>query len=94
MTLTLEIPPRVFEGLERAAKERGVSVAEFALSVLEQFAAPEINEAARLAAIDASLGMFVGHGLSVGEFLAERHAEGKADYLAGLERQKSREQAA
>ncbi len=73
MTLTLEIPPRVFEGIERAAKERGMSVAEFALSVLEQFAAPENDEVARLAA-DAGLGMFAGHGQSVDDFLAERHA--------------------
>jgi hypothetical protein len=93
MTLTLEIPPRVFEGIERAAKERGVPVAEFALSVLEQFAAPEHDEATRVAAAEAGFGMFAGRGQSVDDFLAERHAEGEADYLAGLERQKAPDQA-
>ena len=59
----------------------------WALSVLEPFAAPDEAEAARLAAVDAGLGMFAGRGRSVDEFLAERHAEGEADYLAGLARQ-------
>lgn len=94
MILTLEIPPRVFEGIERAAKKQGVPVETFALSMFESLAVPDEAEAARLAGIDAGLGMFAGRGRTVDDFLAERHAEGEADYLAGLERQKLREQAA
>ncbi len=86
MTLTLDIPPRVFAGIERAAREQGVPLEAWALSVLEPFAAPDDAEAARVAAVDAGLGMFAGRGRSVDEFLAERHAEGEADYLAALER--------
>ncbi len=85
MTLTLEIPPRVFEALERAAKERGVAVEAFALSVLEEYVATK--EAARLASAEAGFGMFAGDGLSVDEFLELRHAEGETDYFAGLQRQ-------
>ncbi len=93
MILTLEIPSRVFEGIERAAREQGVPIETFAVSVLEPFAARDKSEAARLAAVDAGLGMFAGRGRTVDDFLAERHAEAEADYMAGLERQKVRGQA-
>lgn len=91
MTLTLEVPPRVFAGIESAAKEQGVPVETFAVSLLEPFAAKDEASAARLAAVDAGFGMFAGRGRTSDDFLSERHAEGEADYLAGLGRQQSQE---
>lgn len=44
----------------------------------------------RRAAALAGRGMFAGRNRSVDEFLAERRAEGEADYIAGVNRQQAR----
>ncbi len=74
MTLTLEIPPRVFEGIERAAKEQGVPVETFALSMFEPLAVPDEAMAKRKAALKRLSGRLSG-ARTVAEFMAERSSE-------------------
>ena len=69
--------------LEAAYREMAADEAREAQASKERANA---KEAARLAAIDESYGMFAGRGRSVDEFLAERHAEGEADYFEGKAR--------
>lgn len=74
MTLTLELPPRVFAGIERAAKEQGVPVETFAASVLKSFVAGDEEKEKRRAALERLSGRFSG-SRTVADFMAERSAE-------------------
>ncbi len=85
MTLTLEIPNDLSAQIERVATARGAqSSSEMLAAYLIEAARHELErepDAAqkRREAASAGLGMFAGHGPSVDEFLAMRHAEGQAD---------------
>ena len=86
MTLTLELPPELEKRARADAATRRVPLEDLALEALETFVRAaqqtgrEADEAARLVAIDAGYGMFKNRGPSMDEFLAERHAEGEAEY--------------
>ena len=86
MTLKLELSPELEKRARADAATRRLPLEELAVQALEAFVDAaqqqnhEADEPARLAAIDAGYGMFAGRGPSVDEFLAQRHAEGQADY--------------
>ena len=86
MTLTLQLPPELEARARADATARRVPLEDLAMQALEAFVnstserSREADETARLAAIDAGYGMSRGRGPSVDEFLAQRHAEGEAEY--------------
>lgn len=95
MTLTLEISPEVGEELTRAATSAGRELPEWIVEAAR--AAAEQNrsekdeaEVRRLRAVDEGFGKFAGMGSTVDEFLAERHAEGEAEYNKWIERHRGR----
>ncbi len=83
--MTLELSPELERQIEAAARERGTDAPSFvrdaARVAIEAITDALKGEAAqkRRDAAAAGLGMFAGHGLSVDEFLAERHAEAQRD---------------
>ena len=82
--MTLEIPSELETRLRPVADAHGQTLEAFALTQLEQSAkatatAPQSDRRARLAALRGSV---KGKGPTVDEFLAERHAEARAE--AGL----------
>ena len=81
--MILEISGELSEQIESAARIRGTDAANFVIEAarraVEEASPPSASEARRQAAA-AGLGMFAGRGSSVDEFLAERHAEGEAEY--------------
>lgn len=93
MTLTLEISPEVEAELTRAATSAGralpVWIVEAARAAAEQHQKAEA-EARRIRAVNEGFGKFAGLGRSVDEFLADRHAEGEAEYDAWIARQNAR----
>ena len=90
MTRTLEIPPDLNAQIEREARAQGtdpaswlLEAARFVLQARAQKTPTQTEQSARIATINAGFGMFAGKMGSSDEFLAQRHAEGEADYLAG-----------
>ena len=85
MTLILELPAEIEARINADARARGVAPE---IIVIEKVSAlyheDDANEKRRRAAL-SGLGMFAGYGRSVDEFLAERHAEGEAEYDGWLE---------
>jgi hypothetical protein len=90
MTLTIEIP----EAIERAAARRQTDVSVFVLSAATKEAeretqseTPQSEAERRRAAAYAGLGCLSNQGMSVDDFLAERHAvaqfEAEAQNQAG-----------
>ncbi len=93
MTLTLEISPEVELELTRAAAQAGRGLSEWILDMAREKAARSQHEddeaeARRLEAADRAFGMFAGDGRTVDDFLADRHAEGEAEYDKWMESQK------
>ncbi len=89
MILTLEISPEVERELTRAAATSGRGLSEWVLETARDKAGIETapaastedeTEARRLAAIERACGMFAGDDRTVDDFLADRHAEGEAEY--------------
>lgn len=87
MTLTLEIPSEI----ERAAAASQTDVSTFLVTAgLEKAATviqPSSAERKRAAAM-AGLGALAGTPRTVDDFLADRHAEGEAEYDKWAARQK------
>lgn len=80
MTLTLELPSDLSAQIERAATARGTDAPSFLIEAARHELEREPDAAQkRREAAAAGLGMFAGHGPTVDEFLAMRHAEGQAD---------------
>lgn len=95
MTLTLEISPEVEAELTRAATSAGralpVWIVEAARTVAEQNRRDKDEaEARRIQAVNDGFGKFAGLGRTVDEFLADRHAEGEAEYDKWIARQNAR----
>lgn len=85
MTLTLEISPEVERELTRAAAASGRALSEWIVETARAVAArpasdEEETEKRRLQAIAQLHGMCAGRSRTVDDFLAERHAEGEAEY--------------
>ena len=86
MTMILELPAELEARLKADAHARGVAPEIVVVEVVSARYAEQTNadEQRRQAAL-AGLGMFAGQGHSVDEFLAERHAEGQAEYEKWVE---------
>ncbi len=86
MTLKLELSPELERRARADAAARRVPLETLAMAAIEAFVNSsqgtrhDADEATRLAEVDAGYGLFRGRGPSVDEFLAQRHAEGEADY--------------
>ncbi len=81
MTMILELPAELEARLQADARARGVAPEIVVVEAVSARYSEQTNadEQRRQAAL-AGLGMFAGRGRSVDEFLAERHAEGQAEY--------------
>lgn len=91
--MTLEIPIELSEQIERAAIRSGTDVQTFVLNATRAAIenAPQDDAAQKRREVAAAgLGMFAGRGRTVDEFLAERHAEGEAEYEKWIEGQKAK----
>lgn len=77
--MILELPAHVEARLEAEARARGLAPEMLVIEKMSALYEEDANSKRRQAAI-AGLGMFAGHGRSVDEFLAERYAEGGAEY--------------
>lgn len=84
MTLILELPVEIEARLKAEARARGIAPEMLALEKMSAFYEEDANSKRRQAAL-TGLGMFARRGRSVDEFLAERHAEGEADYEKWVE---------
>ena len=94
MTLTLEISPEVEAEIAHEAKARGVAAEAVAAEVVTgwAFSDEQKERRKRLEAVARAHGMFAGDGRTVDDFLADRHAEGEAEYDKWIERQNVRSQ--
>ncbi len=82
MSLTLELPAELRTQIERAATARGTDVQTFLMNAARrelQVETPASEDVSRKEAIERGFGFLRGRVGSSNEFLAERHAEGKAE---------------
>lgn len=84
MTLILELPIEIEARLKAEARALGIAPEMLALETMRARYEENADNKRREAAA-AGLGMFAGRGRSVDEFLAERHAEGEAEYEKWIE---------
>ena len=83
MTLMIEMAPELESRLQEKARQRGLTLSDYARGVLEgdarRAASPEAAgdepEAARLSAIDAIAGKYAGRGWSVEDFCQRKQEE-------------------
>jgi hypothetical protein len=73
MTLTFEVPPKLAQRVEKV-RSSGVDVDTLFAQWVETLPSEDIEEAERLARIDAAYGKFAGHGSS-DDILADRRAD-------------------
>lgn len=73
MTLTFEVPPQIARRVEQV-RSAGVDIDTLFARWVETLPTEEIEEAKRVAAIEAGHGKFAGHG-SVEDVLADRRAD-------------------
>ena len=82
MSLTLEIPAELQRQIERAATARGTDVQTFLVNAARrelQAETPTGEDVERKEAIERGFGFLRGRVGSSDEFLAERHAQGRAE---------------
>ncbi len=82
MALTLEIPAELQVQIERAATARGTDAQTFLMDAARralEAETPKSEDVSRKEAIERGFGFLRGRIASSDEFLAERHAEGRAE---------------